>query len=81
MTYGKSAGWVFFIAMIALVNGQRDGADEPSLGTGSGVMAQAQRSAPSELSNKQQPTLADSRGANLQGAARAQATKVSLPRT
>lgn len=80
MTYGKSAGWVFFIAMIALVNGQREGADVPSTGPSQGVMAQAQRIAPSELS-KQQPTLVDSRGANLQGPARAQATKVSLPRT
>jgi hypothetical protein len=80
MTYGKSAGWVFFIAMIALVNGQREGADAPSIGRGQGVMAQSQPAAPSTLS-QHQPTLVDSRGAHLQGTARAQATKVSLPRT
>lgn len=80
MTYGKSAGWVFFIAVLALVNGQRDGGIEPSVGPAAGVMAQTPRVAPSQPSTHQ-PTLVDSRGANLQGAARVQTSKVSLPRT
>jgi hypothetical protein len=78
MTYGKSAGWVAFIAVLALVNGGREAVVEP--GKGPGVMAEAQRVAPAEP-RQHQPTLVDSRGTTARsGAARAQTT-AALPRT
>jgi hypothetical protein len=80
MTYGKSAGWVAFIAVLALVNSGREAAVEPSSGQGRGVMADAQRVTPAEP-RQQKPTLVDSRGTTVRsGAARAQGT-AALPRT
>lgn len=63
MTYAKSAGWVVFIAVLALVSGQREPAAVPALAS--------ERSAvpPTRLETAEprgQATLVDSRGRTAQ---------------